>query len=187
MMNAAGKTSAMFGGLASTNRTEVLTSLPAEQKSFDDQVRAFLGDERYAHYKKYQQTLSERTMLNQFRLQAGADYNLTDPQTEALLTFIREEKKNVAATTGLPLGDDSQDPAKFETMISGDKVDQFLQAQETVNQRVYERARTIFSPEQLQTLARFQTNQMQMTRMGLNMMRTMFGSQGNGAATSQGQ
>ena len=71
-------------------------------------------------------------MLNQFKQQAGSDYNLTDPQTEALLTFMKEEKKNVAATTGLPLGDANKDPAKLQALLSDDKVDELLQAQDTV-------------------------------------------------------
>ncbi len=58
--------------------------------------------------------------------------------------------------------------------MSDDKTDQILRAQETVNQRVYERARTILSRDQLNTLASFQTNQMQMMRMGMGMVKNMF-------------
>ncbi len=174
-MNAADKATSIFGGAASTNRAETLKTLTAEQKSFDDQVKAFLGDARYAQYKDYQETVGERTLLNQFKVQAGSDYNLTEPQTEALLTFMKEERKNVAATTGLPLGDADKDPAKLEALMSDDKVDQLLQAQATIGQRVYERARTILSPEQLETLGKFQTNQVQMMRMSMGMMKKMLG------------
>jgi len=174
-MSAADKASSIFGGLASTNRTEMLNTMAAEQKSFDEQVKGFLGDARYAQYKDYQETVGDRTLLNQFKMQTGSDYNLTDPQTEALLTFMKEERKNVAATTGLPLGDADKDEAKLQALMSDDKVDQLLQAQETVGQRVYERARTILSPEQLETLGKFQTNQVQMMRMGMSMMKKMLG------------
>lgn len=174
MVKSAEKASSMFGGPAATNRTEMLSSLTAEQKRFDELLKGLLGDARYTQYKEYQETLGERTMLNQFKQQAGSDYNLSDPQTEALLTFMKEEKKSVAASTGLPLNDTSQDPAKMQALLADDKTDQLLQAQETISQRVYERARTILSPEQLQTLGKFQTNQMQMTRMGLSMARKMF-------------
>jgi len=176
MMKSAEKASSMFGGSTPTNRAEMLSSLSAEQKSFDEQVKAFLGEDRYALYKEYQGTVGERTMLNQFKTQVGSDYNLTEPQTEALLTFMKEEKKRVAAATGLPLNDSSQDPAKMQAFLADDKVGQLLDAQQTVNQRVYERARTILSVEQLQTLAKFQTNQMQMMRMGMTMARKMFGA-----------
>jgi ABC-type transporter Mla subunit MlaD len=173
-MKAADKASSVFGGLASTNRTESLNTLTAEQKNFDDQVKAFLGDARYAQYQDYQQTVGERMLLNQFKQQVGSDFNLSDPQTEALLSFMKEEKKNVAASTGLPLADANQDTAKLQAMMSDGKLDELLQAQETIGQRVYDRARTILSPEQLATLGRFQTNQMQMMRLGMGMAKKMF-------------
>jgi phage terminase small subunit len=174
-MKAAEKASSLFGGDGSTNRTEMFSSLTAEQKTFDDQVKAFLGDARYAQYKDYQDTVGERALLTQFKQQAGSDYNLSDPQSEALLTFMKEEKKSVAASTGLPLGDSGQDKAKLQGLMADDKVDQYMQAQDTINQRVYDRARTILSPEQLNTLGKFQTNQLQMMRMGMGMMKSMFG------------
>ena len=179
-MKAAEKATSLFGDSASTNRTEMLSSLTTEQKSFDDQVKALLGDDRYAQYKDYQQTVGERALLNQFKQQAGSDYNLSDPQSEALLAFMKEEKKNVAASTGLPLGDSGQDPAKLQGLMADDKVEQYMQAQETINQRVYDRARTILSPDQLNTLGKFQTNQLQMARMGMGMMKTMFGPDKSG-------
>ena len=173
-MKAAEKATSVFGDLASTNRAEVLKTMAAEQKGFDDQLKAFLGDARYAQYKDYQETVGDRTMLNQFKQQAGSDYNLTDPQTEALLTFMKEERKNVASSTGLPLGESDKDPAKMEALISDEKIDQLMQAQDSVNQRVHERARTILSTEQLDTLGKFQTNQMQMMRMSMSMAKKMF-------------
>ena len=174
-VSAAEKATSMFGSSGSTNRAETLTSLTADQKSFDEQVKAFLGEDRYAQYKDYQETMGERAMLNQFKQQAGSDYNLTDPQAEALLTFMKEEKKNAAAATDLPLGKPGQDAATLQALMSDDKTEQMLKAQESVNQRVYERARTILSPDQLNTFGQFQTNQMQMMRMGMGMVKTMFG------------
>ncbi len=132
--------------------------------------------------------MGERTLLNQFRQQLGSDYNLSDPQTEALLTFMKEEKKSVYTSAGLPLGDSSQDPAKLQALTSDDKLEQLMQAQDTINQRVLDRARTIFSPEQMQTLGRLQTNQTQMMRMGMGMVKKMFGPDNTGApATPPGQ
>jgi hypothetical protein len=173
-MKGAEKASSMFGGSGSTNNAESLKAITAEQKTFDEQVKTFLGDDRYAQYKDYQETVSERTLLNQFKMQAGSDYNLNDQQTEALLTFMKEEQKSVAATTGLPLGQTDKDPAKLQSLLSDGKVDDLLKAQETAGQRAYERARTILSPDQLDTFGKYQTNRMQMMRMGMTMMRKMF-------------
>jgi hypothetical protein len=173
-MKGAEVASSMFGGGPSTNRTDAISALTANQKTMDEQLKTFLGDDRYAQYKDYQETVGERTLLNQFKLQAGSDYNLNDQQTEAMLTFMKEEQKSVAATTGLPLGQTDKDPAKLQALFSGDKVDELIAAQDTVGQRVYERARTILSPDQLDTWGKYQTNRMQMMRMGMNMAKKMF-------------
>ena len=62
-MKGAEMAGSMFGG-GSTNRTDVLNKLAAEQKESDGQIKAFLGQERYAQYQDYQQTLGERMQLN---------------------------------------------------------------------------------------------------------------------------
>jgi hypothetical protein len=173
-MNAADKASSMFGGLASTNSAAMLDTLGAQQKAFDEQVKALLSDDRYAQYKDYQETAAERMQLNAFKQQAGSDYPLNDQQTETLLTFMKEEQKNVATTTGLPLGGANNDSAKFQALLSDDKVEELLQAQQTISQRVYDRAQTILSPDQLDSFGQFQTNQLQMMRMGMSMARKMF-------------
>ena len=173
-MNAAENASSMFGGQDSTNRAATIDTLAASQKTFDEQVKAFLGDDRYAQYKDYQDTAAERMQLNAFRQQAGNDYPLNDQQTEALLTFMQEEKKNVAAATGLPPGDGNKDSANLQAVLSDDKVSELLQTQEAVGQRVYERARTILSPDQLDSFGQFQTNQLQMMRVGMRMASKMF-------------
>ena len=174
MMKASEKATSVFGGLGSTNNADALKAMTAEQKTFDEQVKSLLGDDRYAQYQDYRETVAERTLLNQFKQQAGSDYNLNDQQTEALLTFMKEEQKNVAAATGLPVGQTDKDPAKLQSLFSDGKVDELLQAQETAGQRAYERARTILSPDQLDTFGKYQTNRMQMMRMGMTMMRKMF-------------
>ena len=122
-MKGAEVASSMFGGGPSTNRTDAISALTANQKTMDEQLKTFLGDDRYAQYKDYQETVGERTLLNQFKLQAGSDYNLNDQQTEAMLTFMKEEQKSVAATTGLPLGQTDKDPAKLQSLFSDGKVD----------------------------------------------------------------
>jgi hypothetical protein len=172
MMKGADKASALFGGDSLTNRVEMAKTMAAEQKNFDDQVKDFLGDARYAQYKDFQQTAGERTQLNLFKQQtAGSDNPLSDQQTEQLLAFMKEEKQNVAATTGQPLPGTGQDGANLQAMLSDEQTEKLLQSQEAVNQRVYERARGVLAPDQLDAFAKFQTNQLQMMRLGMSMAR----------------
>lgn len=172
MMKGAEKATSLFGGDSSTNRTEAIKNLAEEQKTFDEQVRGFLGETKYAQYKEYQQTLGERTQLNQFRQQtAGGEAALSEEQTEQLLAIMREEKQAVAAATGQPPPGETQDAAQMEALLSGDGTERILQSQETVNRQVLERVKDVLTPAQLESFGQFQTNQLQMMRMGMTMAR----------------
>ncbi|MGO9203134.1 MAG: hypothetical protein ACLQM8_21650 [Limisphaerales bacterium] len=161
--------------LASTNGGDMSGALmQSARDSFDEQVKAFLGDARYAQYKDYEETLAERMQLNAFQQQAGGDVKLNDQQTEALLSIMKGERNDVAAAVGLPVGDADKDPTKLQVLLSEDKMDELLQVQQTIGQHVYERARTILSSAQLDAFGRFQTNQMQMMPAFMNMTRKMF-------------
>ena len=184
-MKASENASSMFGGTGSTNQTAALKAAADVQKNFDTQVKALLGEERYAQYKDYQETVAERMQLNSFKQLSGSDYSLSDQQTETLLAIMKEEKKNVAASTGQAAEANSQDPAKVQALFSENKTAELLQAQETIAQRVYERARTILSPDQLESFGKFQTNQLQLMRTSMNMMRKMLTPEPTQAAAAQ--
>ena len=186
MMKGVEKATSLMGAGSATNRTETLARLAEEQKSFNEQVRGFLGETGYAQYLDYQQTVGERTQLNQFQQQyAGAANALTDQQSEQLLQFMSEEKKNLATTTSEPLSGTSQDAATLETMLSENATEKLLQRQESINQRVYERAKDVLSEDQLASFARFQTNQLQMMRMGMNMARKFMAPDQSGPTAPQ--
>jgi hypothetical protein len=174
-MKSTEQASAMFGGLGSSNRTELTTKMGEQQKAFDQEVKALLGDSRYAQYQDYQQTAGERMQLNAYKQQtAGSDHPLTDQQTEQLLGFMKEEKQNVAASTGQELSSTGQNAANLPGMLSGDKLEAFLDGQTQANQRVYDRAKDVLSPDQLAAFGKFQTNQLQMIRLGMSMANKMF-------------
>lgn len=175
----------LLGSESSTNRAAMLGKLAEEQKSFEEQVRGLLGESRYAQYQDYQQTVGERTQLSQFRQQfAGGENSLTDQQTEQLLAFMKEEKHAVNAVGGFGSTGASQDAASLQAMMSGEGVDKIFQNQEVVNQRVYERARTVLSESQLTAFGKFQANQIQMMRVGMNMARRFMAPESGQGATA---
>jgi hypothetical protein len=177
MASGAEKATSMFGGGDSTNRTAAIEAMTASQKDFDDQMKSFLGDDRYAEYKSYQETVGERAQLNQFKQQNASGGNaLNDQQTEQLLALMKEEKQS-AVSRGDSVFSDSKDPAKIQEMLAGGQTDKLLQGQEEINQRVYDRARDVLTPDQLSSFGAFQTNQLQMMRMGMTMAKQMFGGQ----------
>jgi hypothetical protein len=173
MMHGTERASALFGS-SEADRKELMSQLSADQKKFEDQIQEFLGDGLYAQYKDYQQTVGERVQLNMFRQSSGSEHPLTDAQVEQLLQIVSEEKRNAAAITGQPLPgvDNAQN---FEMMLSEERVETMLRAQELASQQVIERAKTILNPEQAEEFAAFQNNQLEMVRMGISMARKMMG------------
>jgi hypothetical protein len=172
MSKATEKASSLFSGLSATNHAELASAMAADQKTFDEQVKSLLGDDRYAQYKDYQLTVGERTQLNLFRQQTGTDNPLSDQQTEQLLTLMKEEKQNASAN-GQTLSGLGQDQAGLQAMLSDEQAEKLLQSQQDISQRVYDRARSILSPEQMDSFGTFQTNQLQMMRLGIGMARKL--------------
>jgi cytochrome c1 len=164
-----------------TNRNETLEAMAAQQKNKEAQVKELLGDTRFAQYQDYQQTLGERMQLDQFRQQNAGEANaLTDQQANQLLAFMKEEKQSAATVTGQsPAGIGQDQAANLQTILSGEQLDKTLQDQEALNQKVYERAKAVLSPEQLDAFGAFQTNQISSMRIGMTMARKFF-APGNG-------
>ncbi len=174
-MKATEQASSMFGGLASSNRTELTSKMVEQQKNYDEEVKALLGDDRYAQYKEYQQSVGERTQLNLYKQQtAGNEHPLTDQQTEQLLGIMKEEKQNAAAASGQPLPGASDNAANLEAMLSSDKMEAMLKGQDTANLNVLNRAKDVLSPEQYEAFGKFLENQKKMMQMGLSMAQKMF-------------
>ena len=169
---AADSAGALLGGDGATNRTEAMGALAAGQKASEAEMKAFLGETGYAQYQDYQQTVAERMQLAAFKQTTGADFPLSDQQTEQLLGVMKEEKQNLAANGGQPSIGAGQGSTPGN--LSDEQINQLVQSQQTLSQRVYDRAQTILSPDQMSAFGTFQTNQLQMMRLGMTMARTMF-------------
>ena len=87
-----------------------------------------------------------------------------------------KEEKQSAISRGDSIFGDTKDPAKVQEMLAGGQLDKMLQGQEEINERVYDRARDVLTPSQLNSFGAFQTNQLTMMRMGMSMAKQMFGS-----------
>jgi hypothetical protein len=181
VMKATENASSLFGNAGATNRTEIAAAMADQQKDFDGKIKDLLGDTRYAQYKDYQDTVGERTQLSMFKQQnAGTENAITDQQTEQLLALMREEKKNIASS-GQPVMGNGQDAASIQAMLDSDQLEKMMASQEDVNQRVYDRAKSVLSPSQLDSFGQYQTNQLQMMKVGMTMAKKMF-KQGNSGA-----
>ncbi len=166
--------SSMFGG-GSTNRAELGKAVAAQHKAQEEQMKELLGEQGFAQYKEYQETVGERAQLNQFRQQFGGDQGISDDQAEQLLALMRQEKKNMTATKGTEFP--GQKPGDMEALMKEGSLEKLMEAQADVNQNVYSHAGEILSPEQLASFGKFQTNQLMMMRMGMSMARKFMGGE----------
>jgi len=161
-----------------TDKTAAMNELAAQQKEFDAQVKAVLGDERYGQYKDYSETMAERMAVNQLSQQLASSPNpLSDEQSRQLLEIMKQEKKTVTPVFGEPGADGSANMANWQAMLSEEKMNEFFKQREEIDQRVLERSKAVLTPEQLTAFATHQANQLQMQRLGMSMAAKMFGTQ----------
>lgn len=175
-MKATDRATALMGGGPNTNRAEQLKELAETQKAMEEETRQFLGDERFAQYKDYQMTMQERVQLNMFRQQQSGDAAISDAQAEQLLAVMQQEKAAIAADPSSMLPG-PQNANNMDAMLSEEGLEKMVRAQETLNERVYQKATEVLQPDQLASFGRFQTNQLQTMRMGISMARKMFAPQ----------
>lgn len=153
----------------SKDRAAASKAMAADQKSFDGQLQELLGETRFAQFKSYEQSAYDRLQLNQFKDQPRQ--KLTEQQNEQLLTIMKEERQQ-ATTAGFP----GINPQSFESMPPADQLEKMIQAQQSVNEKIFSRASDVLSPEQLEAFGKFQTNQLAAGRLAMSMAQKMFGA-----------
>jgi hypothetical protein len=156
-----------------TDKSEATQAMAEGQTELQASLKTLLGDDKFAQYEDYQKSIGERTQLHQFKQQLdGTDTPLQDGQMAQLLQIFKEEKARVPPV----LSDDpSRSAEMWEAMKSEEKMNQHMQWQEQLHQRVLGRAGTALNPEQLKEYGGFLEQQLNMQRLGMKMARGMFG------------
>ena len=159
---------AMFGDAGGEQKQELMQEVAAENQKQQEEIKELLGEDKYAQYEDYNQTIGERMMLEQFGKQA----EITSEQSDQLLAIMREEKKNAQINHGLLPQDPGQD---WQKMMQGNMAEQFFKQQEEVNLRVLDRAGQVLTPDQMQKFGPMLKNQLDMQRAGMKMAQQMMG------------
>jgi hypothetical protein len=94
--------------------------------------------------------------------------------------MINERKNSVIA-----MDPSTGKPAMPLAGNSSDQMDQALQAQDQINQRVYQQAAGFLSPDQLQSLGNSQTNMLGLIKTMMPMMQKMMGTDSNAVPAGQ--
>jgi hypothetical protein len=169
---------ALFGNDDKAAAAEAEKQVAETKKQTDAEIKALLGDERFAQYQDYQKNMGERMQLDQFKSRlTGDNLAMRDDQAVQMLQIMKEEKAAVPPV--LPT-DQTQFPKK-DTLTS-ENIEKQIQWMQDYNQRVLARAGNVLTPEQFKQYQTFLQEQESMQRLGMTMARQMFRS-GKGADT----
>ena len=158
-------------GEAPEEATKLLTDA---KKQSDAEIKALLGDERYAQFTDYQKNIGERMQIDQLKTRLeGENLSLQDQQSAQLLQAMKEERDAVPAP--IP-SDATRSPGDVKSMMTPENIDKQIQWMDDYNRRVLDRAAQFLSPEQLKSYREMQEQQASLQQMGLKMAREMFGA-----------
>lgn len=143
-------------------------------KRYEDQIKAVLGDDKFAKLKSYEGSIGDRFMLQQFEGQFGAaGAPLEGNQRQQLLDLMREEREKTPSN--LNLSNSTNSAKQMEAMRNPEMLTKFVSAQEEFQKRVLDRSRQILSADQVGALEKMQQQQLEMIKMQMKMSRSMLG------------
>jgi hypothetical protein len=144
----------------------------AASDASDAQIKAFLGDEKYAQLKAYEKTTPDRMAISGFKDQLSGSAALTPEQEQQLIDAMTQERGNFKFTTDL--ADKSKltgDPSAF---FNEENVNRFIQEMDQLDQHFVGQAQNILTPDQLEAFQKYLNNQQALQKMGMQMGAKMF-------------
>jgi hypothetical protein len=142
---------------------------------YDARIKALLGPEKAARLNEYERTSGDRMALRQYeRTFSRAGLPLDEAQSAGLLQIMKEERMKAPAD---PLESGGKNPiAAVSALQDGAAVEKALQTQRDLQQRVFARAHTVLSPDQMTAFESAQKQQLQRQEMGVKMGKAIFGT-----------
>jgi len=146
----------------------------AEVADYDAKIKALLGPEKAAQLNEYERTAGDRMAIRQYeRSFERAGQPLAEKQSASLLQIMKEERMKVPAS---PLEAGGKNPlAAVSALQDGAALEQAIQAQRELQQRVLGRAHTVLSPDQMTAFEAAQKQQLQMQETGVKWGKALFG------------
>lgn len=153
-------------------------SSATQTTGIDRQLRTLLGDVDYAAYQAYEKTTDDRMALAQIREQIGfAGVPLQDDQAKAMMQIMTEERSRTSATDVDPRGSGRIRDRWAAITANGDR---YLEAKADLNLRILNRMAAFLSQEQYDALERFQEQQLEMEKIGIEMTRQLMDQRSDG-------
>gem|GEM_PF-4506270 len=168
-------------GDGSTNGTDDQSSATPPTTGIDQQLRTLLGYADYAAYQAYGKTTEDRMALAQIREQIGfAGVPLQDEQAKAMMQIMTEERSRTSATDVDPSSGRVRD--RFAAISANSE--RYLEQKADLNRRILNRMAAFLSQEQYDALDRFQEQQLEMEKIGVEMTRQLMDHRSDGETHS---
>lgn len=160
----------MDNTLSPEEKKKTAEQIAAITASWDEKIKAFLGDEEYKVYEEFGDTQQERMQVTMFKGALSGEQNLSEQQEHDLIRAMYDERK------AFPLSIDFNDQANIDpgnfTKVA---LDTYFVEYEKLQEKYLVRAEGILSAEQFIKFKENQVQQQNMTKMGLQMAAQMFG------------
>ncbi|NKB24285.1 MAG: hypothetical protein GKR87_07920 [Kiritimatiellae bacterium] len=113
-------------------------------QEIDQEIKAFLGEEKYGIYEEFEETQPERMQVNHYKQSLGSSLPLNEEKEHQLVRAMYEER------SVFPFSTDFYSPANMDAMsFTPERINQHLEETAQLEERYLLRAKTILSPEQL--------------------------------------
>ena len=163
----------MDDSVSDQGRADLGKKVKAESDDYDAQIKTLLGD-NYPAYKTYEESVPNRTEVNQFNDQLSGDNALTADQKTQLIKEMGDERSAFKWTTDYTKNKTPED-GDYAKMFSEEKLNTYTQEKEQFDNEFLAKAQKILTPDQATKYADFQKNQRDMQMMGMKMAASMFG------------
>lgn len=172
----------MFGGEDPNALEDAGKQIADSKKKTDEEIKALLGDQRFAQYEEYQKSMSERMQIDSFNKQLAGGAPLREEQSTRILQILKEEK---AAAPPVISDDQNQMPKKDS--FTPENIEKQRKWRTDNNERVNGRIlnENVLTPDQYKQWVDFQKQQASMQELGLKMAGTMFGGKSGDAAPAK--
>lgn len=111
---------------------EVGQKVKAATDAADAEIKAFLGEEKFAQLMAYEKTTADRMAISGFKDQLSGGAALTPDQEQQLVDAMTQARQNFKFTTDF--SDKSKMPGDFSAMFNEQNVNRFIQEMDQLNQ-----------------------------------------------------
>jgi hypothetical protein len=164
---------AMLSGEADLSKTaEIGKQVKAANDAADAEIKAFLGDDKFAQLQAYEKTTPDRMSVSNFKDQLNGAAALTPEQEQQLIDAMTQTRQNFKFTTDL--SDKSKVAGNLPAMFNEENVNRFMQEMDSLNQQFVGQAQNILATDQLEAFQKYLENQQALQKMGMQMGAKMF-------------